>query len=198
MENVTYCEGVKDKTGSGVIVNYYSCCDGGEFPVGTVELVDNLEETETGKALDATMGKVLGDKIAEVDNGLSDLSNQLSGLSKKGVYSSNEVEIGTWIDGKPIYRKVFQGITPTQTTNGIALANLSNLNIDDIIHMYGRVKSSNGDYLNLVPHSYSYKGAVAAELPLWYSYTDKNLYYSLVGTDYASGSLYVIVEYTKN
>lgn len=193
MENMNCCE---TKEACTIINQYYGCDDG--ILGGTLELVDNLEETEIGKALDATMGKVLDDKIAEVDNSLSDLSNQLSELSKKGVYSSsNEVEIGTWIDGKPIYRMVLQGITPAQAAKHIVFANLSSLNIDKMTHIHGIVESSNGAYQALVPHSCSDKGTVMLEIVLWYEKASKNLCYNLVGTDYASGPLYVIVDYTK-
>ena len=33
-------------------------------------------------------------------------------------HSTSERRIGTWIDGKPLYRKVIQTTTPTVTTNG--------------------------------------------------------------------------------
>lgn len=33
-------------------------------------------------------------------------------------YSADEIVVGTWIDGKPLYRKVFVGTTPVVSTNG--------------------------------------------------------------------------------
>lgn len=50
-------------------------------------------------------------------------------VANKNVYSTSETRIGTWIDGKPLYRKVFE-ITPniaTATTSAsfdIPLANV--------------------------------------------------------------------------
>ena len=38
-------------------------------------------------------------------------------------YSSNEIKIGTWIDGKPLYRKVFSG-------SNLGTINVSSLHID--------------------------------------------------------------------
>lgn len=35
------------------------------------------------------------------------------GGSSEEVYSTNEVRIGTWIDGKPLYRKVYKFTTPS-------------------------------------------------------------------------------------
>lgn len=65
-----------------------------------------------------------------------------SGSSSSGepldIYSTEERRIGTWIDGKPIYRKVFSG-----TTGGVnvkkAIYDLSNLNIETAVNLYGFV-----------------------------------------------------------
>lgn len=35
------------------------------------------------------------------------------GPSSGEIYSTDETRIGTWIDGKPLYRKVFQATTPS-------------------------------------------------------------------------------------
>jgi len=47
------------------------------------------------------------------------------GYEKIEDYSTNEVKIGTWIDGKPIYRKVLKGTTGAST--GATLGNIQNL-----------------------------------------------------------------------
>lgn len=48
-------------------------------------------------------------------------------------YSTEETRIGTWIDGKPLYRKVFTGAMPQVQTDGTFVAtniNINSLNID--------------------------------------------------------------------
>lgn len=69
------------------------------------------------------------------------------------VYSTNEVKIGTWIDGKPLYRKVIsknQNIqNDTEFSSGI-------LNIDNCIKIEGTYNSS--DDTAITPHP-SYAGA---------------------------------------
>lgn len=62
-----------------------------------------------------------------------DFPQRISAIPSGGneVYSTEEVRIGTWIDGKPLYRKVFTG--QTGATNSMAgIANLSGNNADVI------------------------------------------------------------------
>jgi hypothetical protein len=55
------------------------------------------------------------------------------------VYSTEEQRIGTWIDGKPLYRKVFEN-----PTNGMNTGLTSNANI---IKCYGACYNNYGDFL---------------------------------------------------
>lgn len=65
-------------------------------------VVDNLTNTSTIDALSANQGKILNDKV---NTGFS--------------YSTNETLTGgTWINGKPIYRKViYIGSLPANTAS---------------------------------------------------------------------------------
>ena len=47
-------------------------------------------------------------------------------------YSTTEQRIGTWIDGKPLYRKVFRTTFPTVSTNGTYVANKEVLFADNV------------------------------------------------------------------
>ena len=49
-------------------------------------------------------------------------------------YSTTETRIGTWIDGKPLYRKVVTGIYETQVLFEI-------LNVLKMVNMYGTIKT---------------------------------------------------------
>lgn len=58
-----------------------------------------------------------------------------------GKYSGTETIIGTWIDGRPVYRKVLTGNTP----NGNVSVNHGITNFSRILNVYGWVQSgSNG------------------------------------------------------
>ena len=58
------------------------------------------------------------------------------------VYSTEEVKIGTWIDGKPIYRKVFD--IKTISASNTDLVNVSNLNIETLIKLNGVIITDGG------------------------------------------------------
>ena len=86
--------------------------------VQTSDVVDNLTSTETTHPLSAKQGKVLKDDIGDLtgletenkDNtvdAINELKGNIDALDERGIYSSTEKVIGTWIDGKPIYRKVY-------------------------------------------------------------------------------------------
>ena len=62
-------------------------------------------------------------------------------LDGQEVYSTGEVKIGTWIDGKPLYRKVFE-----ITTYATAF-NLSTQNIERLVSIQGMLQRS--DYINI-------------------------------------------------
>ena len=62
------------------------------------------------------------------------------------IYSTTEKRIGTWIDGKPLYRKVVNlGALPNATTKAIAHG-ISNIGF---IKLYGDAYSSTGNFFSL-------------------------------------------------
>ena len=66
-------------------------------------------------------------------------------------YSSNEIRIGTWIDGKPLYRKTLSFTPTSQTTNIEGIANL-----DILVKAYGvSTRNNTGKYRNLIPCNYT-------------------------------------------
>ena len=73
-------------------------------------VVDSLESTSATDALSAKKGKELNEKI-----------------TRNSTYSTEEQAVGTWIDGKTIYRKVINfGALPNATKKDVA-HNISNL-----------------------------------------------------------------------
>lgn len=58
------------------------------------------------------------------------------------VYSTEETRIGTWIDGKPLYRKVFNVTTPPTTTSAM-VADISEP--FHLVDLYGHFTMQNGD-----------------------------------------------------
>ena len=108
-------------------------------------------------------------------------------------YSTDEIIVGTWIDGKPIYRKTIE-------CNPISSASRSHYfphgvtNIDTVINVWGtRYSQSSRDYRPIVSASYAnfdWMGSVVI------TQTDV-LIESGSGVDSIYTSAYVTFEYTK-
>jgi len=63
-------------------------------------------------------------------------------------FSLEEKKVGTWIDGKPIYSKTFADLSMTTTKYWINLVDISDLNIDNIVHSFGQSKFTNDNGSN--------------------------------------------------
>lgn len=59
-------------------------------------------------------------------------------------YSTTEVRIGTWTNGKPLYRKVYSITNPSSSNTNYA--DLSSLNIETTVHLYGYYKKTTGTF----------------------------------------------------
>lgn len=65
----------------------------------------------------------------------------------KEIYSTEEQVIGTWIDGKPIYRKIFTGVSIMNQENAV-MKNPAE-NVDTVVNAYGQIENSSGMKLAL-------------------------------------------------
>ena len=100
------------------------------------DLVNNLLATVAGKPLDATQGKILDDKITQTNADLAELSTKTSDYT----YSTDETVIGKWIDGRNLYRKVFN---VGQLSSGTSTAREHGItNFDRAIHLYGSARNT--------------------------------------------------------
>ena len=126
-------------------------------------------------------------KTNKLNTEINNLNTEIDNLKK---YSTEEVKTGeTWIDGKPIYRKV---ITGTLTNAGInVIADLSSLNFKTIIKI--DLISNNTD-----PISSQYYESATDKLRCHIMPSNKSLRIS-VGSSYPTLPLdYIItLEYTK-
>lgn len=106
-------------------------------------------------------------------------------------YSTNEIKVGTWIDDKPIYRKVINfGALPNTTTKSVAHG-LTNIDfITDI-----RILSKNPTYSYYISIPYTNKSNVTYQVEFYIDATNV----VITTGDNKSGytNTYVILEYTK-
>jgi hypothetical protein len=110
-------------------------------------------------------------------------------FNNKQIYSTNEQVIGTWIDGKPLYRKVVDcGALPNNTTKTVP-SGISN--VADMVKISGFSKDASGGCLPMP--------FVSTTSPVAVSYNASNNQISITTsqnrTNYISTS--IILEYTK-
>lgn len=113
-------------------------------------------------------------------------------INSQSTYSATETRIGTWIDGKPLYRRVFTKAT-TDTTTTIDLSGLSyeNIFIEKAWFVLNASSSSTSINKYVVDPYYASSSDKARALIL------SNSKIQLESTETASKLWYVIVKYTK-
>lgn len=111
-------------------------------------------------------------------------------------YSLEEKVVGTWIDGKPLYKLIIQGTT----TNGRATINLSDKNIEKITKLIGTCNAN--DMYNM-PICY-YMAYRESEMEnnytfVYYINKSKSLYVGFgKGQIFSNVTFIIQLEYTKN
>lgn len=110
------------------------------------------------------------------------------------VYSAEETRIGTWIDGRPLYRRVFTMMTVDEVNVDKAIGTLDLSGID-VVNFYGSFIDSNG--------SLCHHGGVYNIRDVYFSYScylnTNNMTVRMYASDkaYINKELISIIEYTK-
>ena len=104
-----------------------------------------FENAKQAKNVTENAQKDENDILLSYENKISEVGNVISGsrdtititqeeynkLKSANTYSEDEIEIGTWINGKKIYRKTITG--STLPANGTTLIS----NVDSVVNAYG-------------------------------------------------------------
>ena len=141
-------------------------------------------------ATDETLGGIkVGDNLTVEEDGTLNAADPYTPPE----YNTDEVETGeTWIDGKPVYRRVVNiGLLPDNTTKTVTLG----LSIDTLIRISGGVKAGAGGFLPLPFVSFD----SSSDYSTWVSIDDNG---DLVVTDNAAFGTagytgICVIEYTK-
>jgi len=106
--------------------------------------------------------------------------------SSEEVYSTEEVRIGTWIDGKPLYRRVISGTTPTKANSWTVVATVPNIEF----------KFANGNSLGKNGNHTAIPGNL---ILMFVSNTNNTIHFDVAGdSNYLNSPFELIVEYTKS
>lgn len=109
-----------------------------EDELSSVTFTDKFSSGTPNLALAKNGVGIMGKYDEEVGGDL-----QIRGKNPFG-YSEEETIVGTWIDNKPIYRRIFTGTLPTLTGSWqIIITDISN--ISEIIAMHGMIKNPNAN-----------------------------------------------------
>lgn len=140
----------------------------------------SVEDIQIEKGLIATEYEAYVDRKINIDGeeflDVEKANNQQN-------YSTEEQVTGTWIDGKPIYRRVFTGISNTQAY--VVIQNYVE-NVDTVVHSYGQLENSSGMKIALLSDTQS---------NVW----DGNKFTVYVNNDGSDTYKYkLIYEYTKS
>lgn len=128
---------------------------------------------------------ILG-KIVDTENVEDKTSNapsmRLMEEMMKDIYSTKEQAIGTWIDGKPLYRKTIETTVNNQQQT-ISL----DFSIDKLKNVEGELDNGN----QVIPIGYNDNTNYCC---VFMQKSNKSLYYM---SSWSSGTLYITLEYTK-
>lgn len=105
------------------------------------------------------------------------------------VYSRNEVAVGTWIDGKTIYRKVYkctETIAP-DTTKVLDSCNLPT-DFNEIVNLYGKCVADNGN-ISMIPG--------ASHFGIYYQKATNKVIVQYQGAGLVVANIMVFLDYTK-
>lgn len=158
-----------------------------------------ITETEAGPEIGLTTptrGIVTQEEFdalpeAERNKGLYVIPGGESGGSSGGeVYSTEEQVIGTWINGKPLYRRVFELQTPAAVGEALILS-FSGLNIDYISRITGTISVQKIGAI--VPTNSMWGTAVTCSV----IYFGGGLSCRITDSNYTNCPIKCIVEYTK-
>lgn len=128
-------------------------------------------------------------------NNLNEMQNI---LNDKFNYTQEEQRIGTWIDGKPIYRKVIKVTSIDNSSNNYDVA-ISISNLNEIVNIGGTIKTSNNAYKPVTVIYTDNSNAISSH----YSFSVYAITNSYISLSYGNwwktifDKAYIILEYTK-
>lgn len=138
----------------------------------------------------------MADKIVQ----LKDKGDNLYpiGVGGYNVYSTSEAVIGKWINGKPIYRRVFQFDRGSSSSSGWVVKTFSpSIDFEDIVGVNGAVKNVSGSETSWYPITRVRQSNTPYEFGLSTIWTSSMAFD--IGTSLAStwSTAYVVLDYTK-
>lgn len=115
-------------------------------------------------------------------------------LENTEIYSTDEVRIGTWIDGKPLYRKVIQKNVSAYANETYSLSSLGISNQDIVIVNLGK---STAHYSSITGGSYSTVSYYVSSDDRAHVYVNMQHDLRIQNQNSDERTYYIVLEYTK-
>lgn len=131
------------------------------------------------------------------------IDTKLNAYEPQEVYSTEETRIGTWIDGKPLYRKVIVLDVKSGLNNNWNISNFGkdSLDIDEIPIIIATAKSKTGGVASLNYANFSATALESVNGAWYFQFNSDSLQISSRGTNAGSQwsevTISMIIEYTK-
>ena len=110
----------------------------------------------------------------------------------ENAYSTDERKVGTWIDGKPIYRKVIITTSPTSINDFQSIAILPE-NEKTLVNLRAQIYVQNASIITQVPFSFATESLGS----IYFDPKTKNIIMSTNNSTYINSEVTIIAEYTK-
>ena len=172
-------------------ITYTDKVDISTSPVAAINKVvaDDMNEIKTVVNTNDTLR---GDLTTLNTTSKTSVVSAINEVNNNSVYSSSEIAVGTWIDGKTIYRKV---IYISSVPNGTYISQAHSIsNMDEIVKLSGIMRNPNNHIatpLNMYGTSGLYSGNTVVFR------VDRTNVYIACNTNYSDNVAYIVIEYTK-
>lgn len=151
-------------------------------------LLPIVQNGETKKITKENLFNDTEQNIEDLQTNLTNLETQISELVE---YTTDEIAVGKWIDGKTIYRKVFTGTSTLSISTGITP--------DNIIKMECLIHQTVGSW-RTIPWIFSLNdsmGPASWTGGFYFNDSDSTIRFQLGSNLAALNKVIVIMEYTK-
>lgn len=167
-----------------------------------VALNENPEIQEINKITAENMNEIktvvnnfINDVISNrIQQDITSIVNAVNEIEEENYYSTEEKQIGKWIDNKPLYRKTFviNGNSSTEQQN--YQFELASLNWETVTFIYGTTYQETNSYYRDLHNAYAYDSTATNEYSgAWTSGT----LLRVRSRGIAVSKFYVTLEYTK-
>ena len=139
---------------------------------------------------------ILAADLNNIENQLQTNTNDINALN---TYSTSEQRIGTWIDGKPIYRQVIKVTSIDSANNNYDVA-ISISNLNEIVNIGGVIKITSTNTYKPITVIYTDNSNAINSHYSFSVYAITNSYISLSYGGWWKTTFdkaYIILEYTK-